>query len=145
MIFCFKVVKHLDFLSSCRILLKNYGKHLGLDSRKVPGNTAVSQFAEALAKAWKEYNNSRLQNSFCLSCWFKGEKKEQPLANIFLIWFSSAVVLVVVQPEERNMYDQHWLSFNLKELYPTHPSFVLFSVKSWPYAETFILFYFVFP
>ncbi|XP_020250050.1 glutathione synthetase, chloroplastic [Asparagus officinalis] len=70
-----------------RNLLDRYGNHLGLDSRKVPGNKALSQSAEALAKAWKEYCNS------------------------------SAVVLFVVQPEERNMYDQHWLSSKLKEIY----------------------------
>ncbi|XP_020254703.1 glutathione synthetase, chloroplastic-like isoform X4 [Asparagus officinalis] len=68
-------------------LLSHYGNRLGLDSRKVPGNSAVSQFAEALAKAWKEYDNS------------------------------SSVVLVVVQPEEHNMYDQHWLSSTLKEMH----------------------------
>ncbi|KAL5770841.1 hypothetical protein ACOSP7_014995 [Xanthoceras sorbifolium] len=56
-----------------RSLLIHYGEQLGLDSRKIPGNTAVSQFAEALAKAWTEYNNPR------------------------------AVVMVVVQTEERNM------------------------------------------
>ncbi|ONK78541.1 uncharacterized protein A4U43_C02F19910 [Asparagus officinalis] len=56
-----------------RNLLSHYGNRLGLDSRKVPGNSAVSQFAEALAKAWKEYDNS------------------------------SSVVLVVVQPEEHNI------------------------------------------
>ncbi|CAL5380886.1 unnamed protein product [Camellia sinensis] len=54
-------------------ILNQYKEHLGLDSRRIPGNTAVSQFAEALTKAWKEYNNPR------------------------------AVVMVVVQPEERNM------------------------------------------
>ncbi|KAH7654299.1 Glutathione synthase protein [Dioscorea alata] len=70
-----------------RNLLNHHGKHLGLDSRGVPGNTAVSRFAEALAKAWKEYNNP------------------------------SAVVLVVVQPEERNMYDQHWLCAVLREMH----------------------------
>ncbi|KAI9184910.1 hypothetical protein LWI28_002380 [Acer negundo] len=68
-----------------RNLLIHYGEQLGLDSKKIPGNTAVKQFAEALAKAWTEYNNPR------------------------------AVVLVVAQPEERNMYDQHWLSSVLKE------------------------------
>lgn len=68
-----------------RNLLDHYGKDLGLDSREVPGNTAVIQFAEALAKAWGEYGNS------------------------------SAVVLVIVQPEERNMYDQYLLSTVLKE------------------------------
>ncbi|KAJ0975681.1 hypothetical protein J5N97_017646 [Dioscorea zingiberensis] len=72
-----------------RNLLNHYGKHLGLDSRRVPGNTAVSRYAEALAKAWNEYNNP------------------------------SAVVLVVVQPEERNMYDQHWLCTVLREIYPS--------------------------
>ncbi|KAJ4954813.1 hypothetical protein NE237_011596 [Protea cynaroides] len=68
-----------------RNLLNHYGKKLGLDPSRVPRNNAVSGFAEALAKAWNEYNNS------------------------------SAVVLVVVQTEERNMYDQHWLCTILKE------------------------------
>ncbi|KAH0434468.1 hypothetical protein IEQ34_026826 [Dendrobium chrysotoxum] len=71
-----------------RHLLNQHGKDLGLNPKRVPGNTAVRQFAEALAKAWKEYDNKR------------------------------AVVMFVVQPEERNMYDQHWLSFLLKEIYP---------------------------
>ncbi|XP_074585177.1 glutathione synthetase, chloroplastic-like [Curcuma longa] len=65
-------------------LLNYYGKELGMDSERVPRNMAVSRFAEALAKAWNEYNNI------------------------------SAVVLVVVQNEERNMYDQHWLAAVLK-------------------------------
>ncbi|KAG6478232.1 hypothetical protein ZIOFF_061667 [Zingiber officinale] len=56
-----------------RNLLNHYGKNLGLDPRKVPGNTAVSRFAEAIAKAWNEYNNT------------------------------SAVVTIVVQGEERNI------------------------------------------
>uniref|UniRef100_A0A5B6YI88 Glutathione synthetase n=1 Tax=Davidia involucrata TaxID=16924 RepID=A0A5B6YI88_DAVIN len=68
-----------------RNLINQYCEHLGLDSRKIPGNNAVSRFAEALAKAWTEYNNPR------------------------------AVVMVVIQPEERNMYDQHWLCTVLKE------------------------------
>ncbi|KAK8942648.1 hypothetical protein KSP39_PZI009253 [Platanthera zijinensis] len=70
-----------------RYLLNQHGKELGLDSNSVPGNAAVRQFAEALAKAWTEYDNER------------------------------AVVMFVVQPEERNMYDQHWLSFLLKEIH----------------------------
>ncbi|KAL5995822.1 Glutathione synthetase [Asimina triloba] len=56
-----------------RNLLDHYGNNLGLDPTRVPGNTAVDQFAGALAKAWKEYNNN------------------------------SAVVMFVVQPEERNI------------------------------------------
>ncbi|KAL8246639.1 hypothetical protein R6Q59_007855 [Mikania micrantha] len=71
-----------------RSLLSHYGKPLGLDSQKVPINMSASKFAEALAKAWTEYSNP------------------------------SAVVMVVVQPGERNMYDQHWLSATLKERYP---------------------------
>ncbi|CAA6663564.1 unnamed protein product [Spirodela intermedia] len=63
-----------------RNLLNQFGKQLGLDSRGVPGNTSVSRFAEALAKAWNEYNDS------------------------------SSIVLVVIKPEEHNMYDQYWLS-----------------------------------
>ncbi|XP_076883778.1 glutathione synthetase, chloroplastic-like [Bidens hawaiensis] len=68
-----------------RSLLSHYKKPLGLDSQRVPINTSASKFAEVLAKAWTEYNNT------------------------------SAVVLVVVQPGERNMYDQHWLTATLKE------------------------------
>ncbi|GMP60618.1 hypothetical protein CsSME_00023401 [Camellia sinensis var. sinensis] len=68
-----------------RSLLNQYKEQLGLDSRRIPGNSSVSRFAEALAKAWTEYNNPR------------------------------AAVMFVVQPAERNMYDQHWLSTILKE------------------------------
>ncbi|KAG2563848.1 hypothetical protein PVAP13_8KG368900 [Panicum virgatum] len=70
-----------------RTLLNHYGKVLGLDSKRIPRNWAATQFAEALGKAWAEYNND------------------------------SAVVLMVVQPEERNMYDQYWLVNHLKESY----------------------------
>ncbi|OAY42222.1 glutathione synthetase, chloroplastic isoform X1 [Manihot esculenta] len=68
-----------------RSLLKHYGERLGLDFKRIPSNTTVDRFAEALAKAWTEYNNPR------------------------------AAVMVVVQPEEHNMYDQHWLFAPLKE------------------------------
>ncbi|AES82541.2 homoglutathione synthetase [Medicago truncatula] len=71
-----------------RNILSHYGKLLGLDSERVPVNTADSRYAEALAKAWKEYNNPR------------------------------AVIIVVVQGEERNMYDQHFVSAILREKYP---------------------------
>ncbi|CAL9003452.1 unnamed protein product [Prunus brigantina] len=40
-------------------LLNHYGEFLGLDSKRVPNNPAASQFVEALAKAWTEYNNPR--------------------------------------------------------------------------------------
>jgi glutathione synthase len=40
-------------------MLSRHGKLLGLDSEKVPANNAVNQYAEALAKAWSEYNNPR--------------------------------------------------------------------------------------
>ncbi|KAK3418520.1 hypothetical protein EUGRSUZ_H04452 [Eucalyptus grandis] len=68
-----------------RSLLSHYGETLGLDPRRIPTNAAVSHYAEALAKAWIEFNNLK------------------------------ATVLVVVQTEERNMYDQHWLSSVLRE------------------------------
>jgi glutathione synthase len=44
----------------------------------------------------------------------------QASVNIFLLFYRppSAVVLMVVQPEERNMYDQYWLVSHLKESYP---------------------------
>ncbi|XP_072976369.1 glutathione synthetase, chloroplastic [Typha angustifolia] len=70
-----------------RNLINHYAKDLNLDSRRVPGNTAVSRYAEALAKAWTEYNDS------------------------------NSVVMVVVQSEERNMYDQYWLCTVLKEMH----------------------------
>ncbi|CAN1232845.1 Glutathione synthetase, chloroplastic [Linum perenne] len=71
-----------------RNLVRDYGKHLGCDFNRVPTNATANKFSEALARAWLEYNNPR------------------------------SVIMVIVQPEERNMYDQHWLSFNLKEIYP---------------------------
>ncbi|KAM6577684.1 hypothetical protein CsatB_029521 [Cannabis sativa] len=46
-----------------RSLLDNYGKLLNLDSKRVPGNTAASQFADALAKAWTEYNNPSIRKT----------------------------------------------------------------------------------
>ncbi|KAL6139281.1 hypothetical protein ACLB2K_064558 [Fragaria x ananassa] len=70
-----------------RSLISNYGEILGLNSKRIPDNAAIGQFSAALAKAWTEYNNPR------------------------------AAVLFVVQAEERNMYDQHWLSVTLKEKY----------------------------
>ncbi|KAK1648023.1 hypothetical protein QYE76_065828 [Lolium multiflorum] len=42
-----------------RTLLKQYREVLGLDSERVPRNYAATQFAEALGKAWAEYNNDR--------------------------------------------------------------------------------------
>ncbi|KAK2976819.1 hypothetical protein RJ640_002218, partial [Escallonia rubra] len=42
-----------------RSLLDQYREHLKLDSEKIPRNTAVSCFAEALAKAWTQYDNLR--------------------------------------------------------------------------------------
>ncbi|KAK3136676.1 hypothetical protein QOZ80_5BG0440820 [Eleusine coracana subsp. coracana] len=56
-----------------RTLINQYGNLLSLDPKRVPSNAASSQFAEALAKAWAEYN------------------------------VESAVVMMIVQPEERNM------------------------------------------
>ncbi|XP_061348458.1 glutathione synthetase, chloroplastic-like [Gastrolobium bilobum] len=68
-----------------RNILSHYGKLLGLDSQRVPVNAAVSKSAEALAKAWSEYNNPR------------------------------AVIMFVVQAEERSMYDQHLISALIRE------------------------------
>ncbi|CAH1436809.1 unnamed protein product [Lactuca virosa] len=56
-----------------RSLLSQYKEHLGVDFRRIPKNNSANKFAEVLAKAWMEYNNP------------------------------SAVVMVVVQPEERNI------------------------------------------
>ncbi|WCJ43231.1 glutathione synthetase 2 [Euphorbia peplus] len=71
-----------------RCLLHRYGEQLGLDRERVPSNNASMKFAEALYKAWIEYNNPR------------------------------ALIMIVAQPEEHNMYDQHWLSAILKDKYP---------------------------
>jgi len=45
--------------SFCRYILSRHGKLLGLDSKSIGANDAVIQTAEALAKAWSEYNNPR--------------------------------------------------------------------------------------
>ncbi|KAJ3681072.1 hypothetical protein LUZ60_015561 [Juncus effusus] len=70
-----------------RTVIKHNSEALGLDYTKVPENTAAIHFAEALYKAWVEYGNE------------------------------SAVIMVVVQAEERNMYDQYWLTEFLKDKY----------------------------
>ncbi|KAL1542266.1 Glutathione synthetase [Salvia divinorum] len=70
-----------------RSLLHRFKQYLALDPKRVPENASANQFAEALQKAWSEYNNPR------------------------------AVVMIVVQTEERNMYDQHWIFTLLKEKY----------------------------
>ncbi|TVU51776.1 hypothetical protein EJB05_03220 [Eragrostis curvula] len=71
-----------------RNLVRMHERDLGLEKASVMGNTAIAQHAEALARAWEEYNNQ------------------------------SAVVLVVVQAEERYMYDQYWITVAMKEIYP---------------------------
>ncbi|KAL6905846.1 hypothetical protein ACP4OV_003447 [Aristida adscensionis] len=70
-----------------RNLVRMHQKELGLDQTCVVRNKAIAQHAEALGRAWAEYNNQ------------------------------SAVVLVVVQAEERYMYDQYWITVALKEMY----------------------------
>nr|KYP71259.1 hypothetical protein KK1_010508 [Cajanus cajan] len=71
-----------------RYILSRYGKLLGLDSERIPANGALDQYAEALAKAWSEYNNPR------------------------------AVIMIVVLAEEQNMYDQYLVSTVLNDRYP---------------------------
>ena len=110
-----------DSFDNYRTLLNHYGKVLGLDSKRIPRNWAATQFAEALGKAWAEYNNDRL--TLICAVWivlFRFTRKIQASVDIFLCFYRSpsAVVLMVVQPEERNMYDQYWLVNHLKESYP---------------------------
>jgi hypothetical protein len=50
----------------------------------------------------------RVQNTSFLKAW------------LTKVLSSSAVVLVVVQQEERYMYDQYWITVALKERYPSH-------------------------
>lgn len=104
--------------SFSRSILSHYGKLLGLDYERVPANSAVSQYVEALAKAWGEYNNPRSvckkkKNSFSLS-------SAHAFGSMlyFLMDLYRAVIMFVVQAEERNMYDQHFLSVALRERYP---------------------------
>ncbi|ONM33532.1 Glutathione synthetase chloroplastic [Zea mays] len=70
-----------------RSLIKQYGTSLSLEHKRVPANAASTQFSEALAQAWSEFN------------------------------IDSAVIMMIVQPEERNMYDQYWLSKHLQDSY----------------------------
>lgn len=98
-----------------RSLTNRYKQHLGLDSKRIPSNTAGIQFAEAMSKAWDEYNNPRLNIEiiFLYIALFSTFK-------VFVTFnmFYRAAVMFVVQTEERNMYDQHWLSSVLSEKYP---------------------------
>jgi len=58
-------------------LLDKYGSHLGLNSKMVPENFAVHQFAKALTKAWEEFNNPRSDFIDSLYVW--------PCCPIFLL------------------------------------------------------------
>jgi len=44
----------------CRNLVRMHERELGLDQASVLGNTAITQHAGALARAWAQYNNTRL-------------------------------------------------------------------------------------
>ncbi|KAJ7548077.1 hypothetical protein O6H91_08G116300 [Diphasiastrum complanatum] len=68
-------------------MIRHVERSTNMDAKQVPENTAADAFAEALALAWQEYKNQ------------------------------SAVVLMVVEPGERNMYDQYWLAIKLYESY----------------------------
>ncbi|KAL2649306.1 hypothetical protein R1flu_017434 [Riccia fluitans] len=68
-------------------LVSQVGVSGRLRNSSVPKNNVTDGFAKALAMAWEEVGNR------------------------------NAVVLMVVQAQEWNMYDQHWMSYRLKELY----------------------------
>eukprot|EP00250_Pteridium_aquilinum_P001310 c11521_g1_i1 orf=94-1761(+) len=70
-----------------RYLVDFIGKRSNLDAKKIPENKAVDGFAKAISLAFNEFGDP------------------------------SAVVLMVIQPGERNMYDQYWLSTRLYEKY----------------------------
>lgn len=83
----------------------------------IPENHAGNQYAEALVKAWTEYNNPRLD----LKIWSSYSSPFLKPNFQWVINFCSAVIMIVVQAEERNMYDQHCLSVNLRKRYPLFP------------------------
>lgn len=70
-----------------RYLVDHIGGRSDLDAKAIPENEAADGFAKAIAIAFKEWGNLH------------------------------ATVLMVVQPGERNMYDQYWLSTKLQENY----------------------------
>ncbi|KAH9287617.1 hypothetical protein KI387_031734, partial [Taxus chinensis] len=50
------LVSHLH-----RYLINHFGEQYSLDSKRVPENTAMERYAEALSHAWKEFNDLREQ------------------------------------------------------------------------------------
>lgn len=70
-----------------RYLVGRFGEQLELKVANVPKNSAADDFAEGLGKAWLEYGDP------------------------------GAAVLMIIHAKETNMYDQHWLSFKLYELF----------------------------
>jgi glutathione synthase len=121
---CSALLLHLqhdvDTKLLCRTLIKQHGTLLGLEQKRVPANAASTQFAEALAQAWAEFNIDRfgmlclkIYVSYALHCYLMN-------INCYLFhYFLSAVIMMIVQPEERNMYDQYWLSKHLQDSYPS--------------------------
>lgn len=78
---CSAVLLHLQHdidtkLLLCRTLIKQHGTLLGLEHKRVPANAANTQFAEALAQAWAEFNIDRfgmlclkIYVSYALNCY----------------------------------------------------------------------------
>lgn len=110
---------------------------LGLDSKSIPANNAVNQYAEALAKAWSEYDNPRSVQRKKFPLTFSSSSAAGFGSLIyFLTYPSRAVIMIVVQAEERNMYDQHFVSAVLREKYPFLRVVFNYNTK----GNTFVLF-----
>lgn len=79
---------------------------LEIDAQSLPENNAMISVADCLARAHAEYGNKRLGGEIC---------RIDSYNAIILLSFYSAVILFVVQPGERNLFDQRWIEWCLKE------------------------------
>ncbi|KAI3979675.1 hypothetical protein MKX01_013770 [Papaver californicum] len=82
-------------------LLNHYEGLLGLDSKRVPANGSVNQFMEALALAWKEYNNPRLKflkTNMYGQHWLSFVLKEKyPFTVLMIFYVSNAMIILIIK------------------------------------------------
>ncbi|KAI8988085.1 glutathione synthase [Mycotypha africana] len=85
--FCSLSQKVTDLHRSLATSIKNYGGTKPMDLERLPENKSIKTYVEGLAAAWKHYGKN------------------------------DAVVVMITQPNERNVFDQRWIEYQLFESY----------------------------
>ncbi|RUS19111.1 eukaryotic glutathione synthase [Endogone sp. FLAS-F59071] len=97
-------------------------------AEQLPENESIKSIAKGIAKAWESLKEAREARDYWLSLFYGYINAKQLIATICIHlkhMDGSAITLMVVQPNERNAFDQRWIEYNLLEkLGPFHLSFL---------------------